>query len=688
MKACTLLFGFAAIPMMSFAAENAGRIARHTPAFVSAANDLGPEDGSNQVTVHVWLRTHNADSLRALVAQQYDPASANYHKWLTPEQFNAAFAPTPQEAATVQRFLEGQHLSVLSVGERNLYVKAQGSIADVQNAFHVQIHQFSVGGRTYRANTSDPMIEGPAGPLVASVGGMTNDSYQPQWVRPVDPDTGKPVPAVPLSAAPDGAFFSAGCFRPPQSVNFRNDGALPKAIYFGNRYGADITNTAPGTWAPCGYQPSDIQTAYNLKGLYPTLDGTGQTIVIVDAYGSPTIAHDAAVFSAAYGLPAPDLTIYQPGGPPASNPTDWAAETTLDVEWAHAVAPGAKLVLVEALTNSDSDLDAAILYAVTTPDPVTRQPPLGNVISNSWGDLEALRSPTVLTNTDTVLMAAVAQGISVNFSSGNYGDSYLFEGQTDVEHPASSVYATAIGGTSLALNRNKTMAFQTGWGNNFTLIADVLDAKGDNPPFVPPVRLGFYFGAGGGASRAFPKPAFQRSLPGSHRMLPDISYLADPFTGVEVICTGSSCFGIPSSSEYITVYGGTSLACPMFSALWAIANVKAISVTGHPLGQAAQLVYGLPAGAVTDVKPLVAASLFDVWGLITTHGGGTFEPPSLLVGPQTPTPFVSALYNRFDTSWWVLSFGTDSSLHTSIGWDNVTGVGTPNGLAFVNAVAH
>ncbi len=671
--AFALLFCSAA-GQVALAQTTVRTIEHHTPAFVSTARDLGPEQSSKQVTIHVWLQIHNADALRELVQQQYDESSSNYQVWLTRDQFNAQFAPTAREAATIQSFLTAHNLKVVSVGERNLYVKAQGTIADVQRAFNVQIHRFDVRGEIHRANTSDPSVEEPAGSLVARVGGLSDYGFKPHHVQPVNPATGETPAPVPLSAVPDGAFFSANCFRPPQLVNFSTDGALPKASYFGNRYGSDITNGPPNL-PPCGYQPSDVQTAYNLNGLYKAgLTGTGQTVVIVDAYGSPTIAADASIFSSFYGLSPLNLTIYQPGGAPAFN-SGWAGETTLDVEWAHSVAPGANIALVEAFTNSFDDLDAAILYAVDNQ--------LGNVISNSYGAPEVELGGVPFTPLDDILLAAAAEGISVNYSSGDSGDFYLEEGQTDVSYPASSVYATGVGGTSLALKADKTMAFQTGWGNNETRIALATDASGYNPPVVPPLELGFIYGAGGGVSRVYAKPAFQRGLHGKFRLVPDISYLADPYTGVEIICNTGSCSG-SGSSLAVYVIGGTSLACPMFSGMWAIANQR----SGHPLGLAAAAVYNLPFDAVTDVVPPFF-SLFNVFGFITTSTGTTFESPNQLASPLgSHTPYYSALYNGTSTRWYVLTFGTDSSLYTDFGWDNVTGVGTPNGLKFVNAVTH
>jgi subtilase family serine protease len=260
--------------------------------------------------------------------------------------------------------------------------------------------------------------------------------------------------------------------------------------------------------------------------------------------------------------------------------------------------------------------------------------------------------------------------MDVNFATGDFGDETSRVGFVSVDFPASSPFATAIGGTSLALNPDHTIAFQTGWGNNLTRIADTL-ANG-SPPVVPPLHLGFQGGAGGGTSLTFSKPSFQSSLPGTMRMLPDISMLADSFTGAEVIET-------IDGQLSVGVVGGTSLATPLFSGVMAIAAQKA----GHGLGQAAQLVYNLRPGAVTDVTDF--SSPDNVTGVID---GSPVTADELAVPLGNTTNYFSALYDSpFSTRWFVLTFGTDSSLTTGLGWDDVTGVGTPNGVDFVNAIA-
>jgi len=646
------------------------KIPGNTPGFIKKAKDLGAADPSTVISVTAWLKLHNENQLDNLAQQLNQKGSPNFHRWLTQAQFNASFSPTAQEVKAVQTFLSAHGLTLLSVAENNFYVKVQGTVGGVEKAFNVQIDNYDLNGTTYRSNKADPSANGSAGGLIAAVTGLDDFGFQPMVVRPTSPD-GTPVAQRPLSVGSNGLFFESQCFRAPETQTFTGGGNT--ATYAGNRFGANITNTSLGHLAPCGYQPSELHTAYNMTPLYQAgWDGTGQTIVITDAFGDPTIASDAEVFSQVYGLP--DLTssnfqvlrapgaVNNPGVPHFGGSAGWRDEITLDVEWVHAMAPGANIVLVIG-PNNTNDLDEAVNYAVVHH--------LGNTISNSWSSVEGLGNPAQLIRDNRILQSAAVQGIDVNFSSGDFGDDTVLVGFKTVGFPGSSPFATSIGGTSLALNPDNTINFQTGWGNNLTRIADTI-ALG-SPPVVPPLSLGFQFGAGGGTSLTFAKPAFQSSLPGPARLVPDISMLADPFTGVEIVETVNGQLGV-------SVIGGTSLACPMFSAIMGIASQKA----GHGLGQAAQLVYGLPAGAVTDVVPVGSAN--NVTGVIN---GSTVETADDLAAPlDGTTTYLSAFYNSpFSTRWFVITFGTDTSLATAPGWDNVTGVGTPDGWNFVNALA-
>jgi subtilase family serine protease len=654
-----LVFSLVIFPL-AVSAQNSV-LAKNTPGFVKKATDLGPANPSTVITATVWLKLRNQNQLDKLVQQQYQKGSSNYQKWADQKTIDANFSPSAQSVKSVQNFLTSHNLTVLTVAENNFYIKVQGTIGVMEKAFHVQIDNYRFQGQTLRSNTGNPSLPSTLTGHIAGITGLDDLGFQPAFVRASNPD-GTPQKMVPLSSiTPNGGFFEGQCFRAVETDTFTGGGNT--ATYTGNRYGADISNQNVGHLAPCGYQPSEMQTAYNMTPLYQAgWDGTGETVVITDAYGSDTIQQDAQVFSEVYGLPPVNLQVMRaPGASNNPHAGSWALETTLDVEWVHAMAPNANIVLVIGPTNH-ADLDEAINWAVVHN--------FGNTISNSWSTIEGFGNPVVFDRVNRILEVAAAKGIDVNFATGDFGDETVRVGFKSVDFPASSPFATGIGGTSLFLNPDNTIAFQTGWGNNLTRVADT--AALGNPPMVPPLSLGFQGGAGGGSSLTYAKPAFQSGIPGSTRQVPDISMLADSFTGAEFIETVDGQLGVG-------VVGGTSLATPMFSAVMAIAAQKA----GHGLGQAAPLVYNLPAGAVSDVPAQSSAN--NVTGVIN---GNPVSADSLAAPLGNTTDYVSALYNSpFSTRWFVLTFGTDTSLTTGPGWDNVTGVGTPNGWNFVNALA-
>jgi subtilase family serine protease len=644
-------------------------IANNTPKFGAGTKDLGSADPSAAINVSVWLNVHNRPQFDALAESLYDPKSSNFRHWLSNKEFAAEYAPTEAEAKTVQDFLTANKLSVVTVGPDNLFVSATGTIANVQKAFNVAIHQFEVGGQTVRGNTSDPRVTGPAGALVGAVYGLDNLQFTHPFLTTTSGGAkGKTPPGAGLglkSAASasnnaDPAFFTSNCFTGTKTESFTSSSPFADATYTGNGY----TDNTEG----CGYTPAQIQTAYNLTALYKEgYDGTGQTIVIIDWCGSPTIKSDANAFSARFGLPALTAANFQIINYPA--PSTCAgpdAEINLDVEWAHAIAPGAAIDLVVPPSASFADVDEAVVYAAIYQ--------LGNVISGSYGSEELYTSPTILLNENLINEIAAVNGVSTNFSSGDYGDNTLDDPSLNpatVNAPADSPWATAVGGVSLALNSNNTIKFQTGWGNNINPLDD------GGFVFDPPNAGSFYAGSGGGPSGFFAKPWYQSKLPGTERQLPDVSWLADPFTGGIIAITEP----FQSPPLIYTVIGGTSLSCPMFSALWAIANQEA----GVPLGQAAPYLYYMPKGTILDIVPYSSST--NVKGTVTDSGGKTSYSAAYLAAPlEGTTKFYSALWDyplAQDTTY-VLTFGTDSGLTTAVGWDNVTGVGVPNGKAFAD----
>jgi subtilase family serine protease len=313
------------------------------------------------------------------------------------------------------------------------------------------------------------------------------------------------------------------------------------------------------------YTPQLIRTAYHVPA---NLDGTGRTIVIVDAYGSPTIEHDLAVFDAAFGLPAPpSFTIVYPGGAPVFNPlqhhgeTGWAEETSLDVEWSHAIAPKANIVLVVAANNGGNVLDNAVRYAIDNH--------LGDVISMSYGAPEgAIRGAgnnVQVMQAHANFVAAKAAGITAIASSGDSGASqgYSF---TNASYPASDPLVTAVGGTNLFMSDAGVYQNETVWNDQ------------TGCPFS--CKDGIFGATGGAPSIVFPG-----------RSTSDVAYNASVYTAILVY------LGLPNIPHGFYFFGGTSEGAPQWAGIAALAAQS----DGHSLGYINDKLAAAPASAFHDV---------------------------------------------------------------------------------------
>jgi subtilase family serine protease len=641
-------------------------IAGNTPRFVATADRVGAIDPATVIDATVWLKPHNRDALDTLVGRLYDPKSPDYHHWIKRGDIPSLFGPADDEVSAVRGFLQGKGLAIVGQDPDHFYLRVRGTVADVQRAFNVELANFSFRGKTLRANVKDPRIDDPAGAYVMAIEGLDtavmehpNISQTAAVASLQQGGNARPDSAAGLAAA--GSFNSV-CFPGPSSLSYTTNGAPPTATYTGNSYAFGTTG--------CGYTPPQIQAAYGLTALYNQgYTGAGQNIVIVDWCGSPTILNDANAYSKKYGLPA--LVngvnfgiINYPEGSTCAGPD---AEINIDVEWSHAVAPGANIVLVVPPSASFQDIDSGLVYIVEND--------VGNVVSNSYASEELYTSSTVLDLQNFIIETGAAAGISLNFASGDYGD-YTFDvgASASVSAPADSPYATAVGGISLGLTSAGTVQFQAGWGTNVTLLVD------EDYIYDPAINFGFDFGSGGGPSQVFSRPSYQKGTPGKFRNVPDVSWLADPYTG-GVIAISEPFVSPPL--EY-TVYGGTSLATPMFSGLWAIANQAA----GQALGQAAPLLYGPLASSVNDV-PAYGSTTNVSAAYTSSTGKNSQQSANALAQPLENThQYYSVVWQyplEQDTAY-LLTFGTDSGLVAHNGYDYVTGLGVPNPGALISGV--
>jgi subtilase family serine protease len=346
------------------------------------------------------------------------------------------------------------------------------------------------------------------------------------------------------------------------------------------------------------YSPDFIRAAYN----FPSgLNGQGQTIVIVDAFGSPTIENDLAVFDSTFGIPAPpSFTVLCPEGCPtfASRNTHhdesgWSVETSLDVEYAHAMAPGASIVLVVAATSSGNAINTAEAKAIA-------QFP-GSVMSQSFGIPEILvhGDNAQILQAEKNYAAAQQANITVLASAGDFGATNGFA-TANASFPASDPLNTAVGGTE----GNPYLATGTAFNcaSGATCSAGLATftgpcSVGPRPGFPGCTPLGY--GAeqvwnepklsppaatGGSPSLFFPVPSFQSGLSLTSRTVPDISYNAAVNGGVLVYDTAIGAW---------FVVGGTSAGSPQWAAIIALANQLSVSQGKGPLGYINPALYKL-----------------------------------------------------------------------------------------------
>jgi subtilase family serine protease len=324
---------------------------------------------------------------------------------------------------------------------------------------------------------------------------------------------------------------------------------------------------------PC-YGPPQLQAAYDMTPLYSAGDkGKGKTIVLVDAFGSPTINSDLAAFDAGFNLPAPpSFKIITPEGKPTSSNSDWAEETTLDVEWAHAMAPQANILLVETPTNET--IGTAGFPQIVAAEEYVINHKLGDVISQSFGAAEEtfpsaasimnLRGAYTLAAKDNVTVLASSGDQGATSASNVAGTTYFTK--PVVNWPASDPLVTGVGGTQLHLNQSGQRTAPDNVWNDTAL---------EGQPAA----------GGGGVSSVFSRPSFQSSVAsvvGTHRGVPDVA-LSAAVDGAAIIYFDGS----------YTIVGGTSWASPTFAGIVAIAD----EVAGHDLGDLNPALYKLGSGS-------------------------------------------------------------------------------------------
>ncbi len=418
---------------------------------------------------------------------------------------------------------------------------------------------------------------------------------------------------------------------------------------------AGRATSQPPTTADCEtafqvacYEPGQIQTAYNLKPLYQRgVTGRGKTIVIVDSFGSPTIQNDLKVFDQTFSLPAPpSFKIIQPAGAvPPYDPTNsdmvgWAGETTLDVQYAHTIAPGANILLVETPVSETEGVTG--FPQIIEAENYVINHHLGDVISQSFSATEqTFPSKATLDSLRGAYENAAAHHVTVLAATGDSGAANVeSDGETYYTYPTttwppSDPLVTAVGGTQLHLNASgQHTSPDTVWNDTYSIPTQqfIFGDNGPNP-----------LAGGGGKSVFFSRPYYQdgvKKVVGKSRGVPDIS-MSGACNGA--VDTYNSYGGIPAG-WYPTC--GTSEATPLFSGVVALAA----QVAGHSLGLVNPALYQLSAERAPGVVDVTSGNTT----VSFTQNGQTYTVPGA---------------------------------SATKGYDLASGVGTVNGAYFVPELA-
>jgi subtilase family serine protease len=595
-------------------------VARTAPTWVARAHSLGRAPASATSAFKVYLAPRGGlDALKAAVAGVSDPASPSYRHFLSASKYHSRYDATGSTVSAVRSWLGSEHLRVTGVEAHHRYLTVRGTNAAVQHAFQVAINRYQHKGRTVQANTSTLSVPASVKPYIVTVTGIDTT---PRLVKHNHTSPAAPPPAGFLNARPCSTSYGQ------VAAKYQADFKTPLPEFHGD--------TLP--YAVCGYTGPQFRAAYEHNS---NLDGTGVTVAITDAYSSPTIAGDAAKYAARNGdgayAPGQLTQVRDPSGynrQPACGPSGWYGEETLDVEAAHAMAPGANIRYYASPSCFDDDFLTTLAKVVDDDQ--------ASLVSNSWSDLEANESADGIAAYEQVFLQGAMQGIGFMFSSGDNGDELAATGLKQVDYPASDPYATAVGGTADAIDASGQFQFQTGWGT------EKYSLGADGKSWTP---VGFLYGAGGGTSRLFNQPDYQQGVVparfGGSRAVPDVGLDADPTTGMLVGETQA----FPDGNHYGEYrIGGTSLASPLFAGMTALTTQRA----GGRLGFLNPTIYGNAGGAAFhDVK----GSPSDAGNIRVDYATGLDSTDGLLYSVRT--------------------FNQDSSLKVGPGWDDVTGVGSP-----------
>jgi subtilase family serine protease len=596
---------------------------------------IGAVPGSRQLTVQVWL-TPDLAGATTFANSVATPGSPAFHHYLSPNAYTAEFGPSAAHAAAVTAWLTAEGLTQVHADSGRDYVSATGPVSRIQSAFGVQIDRYRVMGASGEPTvieSNDRAVSVPAS-LAPDVLGVTGLDSAPPVTSPAGPAPA-PGPLESKAATPVCSHYWAQyteSFRPAYRGLTR--GSLPV----------------------CGYSADQIRAAY---GATTAATGKGQTVALTEEEAPPAMLATLKDYAKGNRLPAPkaaqfrELPIATGGTCGASSPGAAQSgfvpdEAEMDSEAVYAMAPGAAQLMVvgEGCNEVQALLDSA-LFVLTG----NGAHPRASIVSNSWGLLPSDVSAQTVHAMD---LRAVAEGVGMYFASGDTPGTFWV---TDADP-----YAVAVGGTTLGIGAKNNRVFETGWSDDYATL--------DNGQWDD---QGIDGGTGGGTSLVWGQPAYQKGVvPASmsrvrvgkrivtDRTTPDIAADGDSDSGLLTgyIASGTDAHPGPYQTEE---NAGTSLATPLVAGLVADAQQGQKSAFGfiNPL------LYRLAGTqAFHDILPVTAS--------MPQQDRDAWEAASEGLGPALD------VFDSQERAY--------TQQVTAKGYDTMTGVGTPNGAAFITGL--